>query len=151
MPLLLQSTQLSTRGAIPISALCMSLQGTAAVLYLKSGLSHFPWLVCSLTDPQPPPEHLLHTVLEVDHRPEETMLRLLNEDTVWQLVVSQCDACLHQGRKMTTCAAALITCIRVCLLMMRILNFISCREVRCWCTSTMCGHRRLPSRAILFT
>ena len=38
-------------------------------------------LLCSLSEPQPPAEHLLHTVLEVQHGPEETVLRLLNEDT----------------------------------------------------------------------
>lgn len=50
-------------------------------------LAHFygldaPASRCSLSEPQPPPEHLLHLVLEVEHTPQETILRMLNEDTV---------------------------------------------------------------------
>lgn len=35
-----------------------------------------------LAQPQPPPEQLLHMVLEVEHTPQETRLRMLNEATV---------------------------------------------------------------------
>lgn len=34
-----------------------------------------------LVEPQPQPEQLLHVVLEVEQRPQETRLRLLNEAT----------------------------------------------------------------------